>query len=172
MENLKISVADILGRAGELKEVAVEGALPGVATALARVTEEPVRARLRLESVVEGILVTGRAHATTTFDCARCMKTFSGSTDPDLCELFAAPGSGVPKSEDVYRVHGVEIDLEPMLRDALALGLPLKPLCTADCQGLCAFCGGDLNLQTCDHTDDAHDPRWAPLAALKERLES
>ncbi len=172
MENLRISVADIVGRPGELREMAVSAPLPGVATALARVGDEHVEAALRLESVVEGILVTRTAHAPAAFECARCTTTFSGSVNPELCELFAGSGTAVVADDDTYRVRGTEIDLEPMLRDAIALALPLKPLCAEDCLGLCATCGGDLNLQTCDHSDEGGDPRWAALAALRDKLES
>jgi uncharacterized protein len=57
-----------------------------------------------------------------------------------------------------------------MLRDAVTLALPLRPLCREDCKGLCARCGNDLNAGPCDCGGDDIDPRWEALAALRERL--
>jgi uncharacterized protein len=57
-----------------------------------------------------------------------------------------------------------------MLRDALALELPLNPLCRADCKGYCPRCGADLNAGACDCTDEEIDLRWAELAVLREKL--
>ncbi|MGH2730855.1 MAG: YceD family protein, partial [Actinomycetota bacterium] len=56
--------------------------------------------------------------------------------------------------------------------DALTLALPLNPVCRASCKGLCAHCGADLNRGPCNCAAEETDPRWAPLAALRERLES
>ena len=170
MHDLTISVADILGRPGEYREHAIGHPLEGVSVALARLTDEPVAGTLRAESVVEGILITGGVGTAITCECARCLNTFAGEIDVDLCELFVAPGHEVPEGEDAYRFHGQEIDLEPMLRDAVTLALPLKPLCREDCKGLCATCGKDLNSETCECIQDDTDPRWAALSALRDQL--
>jgi uncharacterized protein len=74
--------------------------------------------------------------------------------------------------DDSYRVTGTEIHLEPMLRDALTLSLPLNPLCKRDCKGLCSGCGVDLNVAACICVENDVDPRWAPLEALRARLEN
>ena len=62
------------------------------------------------------------------------------------------------------------LDLSAWARDAVALSLPDKILCRADCAGLCPTCGRDLNAEPHEHVDDAPDPRWAALAELKDRL--
>lgn len=170
VQSLKISVAQILGRPGTQKEVPVAAPLEGVQGPLARVTPDSVRAELRLEAVVEGVLVTGRPVATLELACARCLKPFLAEVNSEVCELFVAPGTEAP-DEDAYRIEGVEIDLEPMLRDALGLELPLNPICSKDCKGLCAHCGADLNAGPCDCRDDDTDPRWAPLEELKAKLQ-
>jgi uncharacterized protein len=88
----------------------------------------------------------------------------------EVCELYTAPGHEA--EDDAYRVGGTEIDLEPMLRDALTLALPLNPVCREDCAGLCAHCGKDLNEGACDCVEDTTDPRWEALASLRAKLES
>jgi uncharacterized protein len=87
----------------------------------------------------------------------------------DVCELYAGPGH--EGEEDSYEVTGTEIDLEPMLRDALVLALPLNPLCSQDCKGYCAGCGQNLNEGECTCTSDDVDPRWAGLEALRTKLD-
>ena len=170
MQDLKISVAQILGRPGEYRDVAVRARVGGITTAVATV-DAPVEAALRLESVVEGVLVSGGVNVPAMLHCARCLATFSSTVDFQLCELFVTriPSSSEP---ELYRISGTDIDLEPMLRDAVALALPLAPLCHDGCRGLCARCGRDLNEADCNCTEDDVDPRWAGLSALRAKLES
>ena len=172
MPDLRVSVAEILGRPGENRRFALAEPVPGIRIELAEVQgDEPLTADLRLESVVEGVLVTGPATAPARFRCARCLKEIAGQVDLEICELFAEPGHAVG-DEDAYRVEGDEIDLEPMLRDAVTLALPLNPLCDSDCQGLCAQCGAELATHTVDCIQEQPDPRWAQLDALREKLDS
>jgi uncharacterized protein len=168
-----MSAAELLGRPGEYRDVRLAEPLAGVRATLARLTDDPVAGDLRAESVIEGVLVTGDVSGATVVQCARCLKEFGSRVDVDLCELFVAPGHDLGDSEadDTYRVTGTEIRLEPMLRDAMTLALPLHPLCRADCKGLCAQCGADLNLGDCSCSEDETDPRWAPLEKLRARLE-
>ena len=171
MQTLTVSVAELLGQPGKYRDISISHSLADLRTALARVDDAPVNGSLRAESVVEGILVTGTATGHVAAQCARCLSDLGTDVEVELVELFAAPGSA-PAEEDVYRIDGTEIDLEPMLRDALALALPLNPLCRRDCKGICAGCGADLNVAECVCSEDAPDPRWAPLDALRARLEN
>ena len=169
MQDFNLSVVDLLGRPGEYRDVIVERPVTDVETPLARLQSSPVRAELRAESVVEGILVTGHATGTAILSCARCLESFEAPLDLDLCELFVAPG-GEAADPDAYTVTGLELDLEPMMRDAIALSLPFKPVCSESCRGMCARCGADLNQGACECVDDDVDPRWAALASLRAQL--
>ena len=168
VQDFKVSVAEILGRPGSYRDIRIEDPLEDVATALARV-DGAVAAELRLESVVEGVLATGEVHAEATFRCARCLKELPSGVDVELTELFYGPGHGEGE-DDAYRVTGLDIDLEPAVRDAVTLALPLNPVCKQDCKGICARCGKDLNLEGCVCAADDVDPRWAALDELRERL--
>lgn len=170
MEGFKVSVAEILGRPGSYRDVELRRSLPGIRNALGEVAADPIDARLRIESVVEGVLVGGTTAARAEMRCARCLDPVGADLKLELCELFVAPGHEAPAEEEVYEVHGLEIDVEPMLRDALALALPLNPICREDCKGMCARCGRNLNQGECDCTTDEVDPRWADLDELRERL--
>lgn len=170
MQDLKISVVEILGKPGANREVSISPSLVGVRVDLARLDPEPVAGDLTLESVVEGVLVTGSVRGGVTCKCARCLAEFGTELQVRVCELFAAPGH-LEEEEDVHRVTGEEVDLEPMLRDELTLALPLYPLCRDDCKGMCARCGRDLNDGACDCAEDTLDPRWAALDEVRARLE-
>ena len=124
---------------------------------------------LRLESVVEGVLVSGTVdgHACRASACGAWIRS-TATLEVDLQELYAYPGPpGTEPDEDDdrsrCRIDGDLIDLEPALRDAVVLALPLQPLCRDDCPGLCAECGARL-ADDPDHAHDAVDPRWAALA--------
>lgn len=170
MPDLDISVVDLLGRPGEYRDFPVASRLQGVGNALAELEPTPVRGDLRAESVVEGVLITGAVTGRTALQCARCLAGFEAGLSVDLCELFVAPGHEGSAEEDSYRIAGKEIHLEPMLRDALTLALPLNPLCRPDCKGLCPSCGRNLNEGPCECREDTTDPRWAELEVIKQKL--
>jgi uncharacterized protein len=125
----------------------------------------PIELDLRLESVVEGVLVTGVADVEVQGECVRCLRAISDDLEIDIQELFVYPGSEATE-EEASRLEGDLIDLEPLLRDGVVLDLPFQPLCQEDCQGLCIDCGANLNDEP-DHTHvQSTDPRWDKLTAL------
>lgn len=136
---------------------------------------------IRFEAVMEGVLVTGTARMPLTGECARCLDPIATTFEADFQELFVYPdtrsgggGGGTPArgsvqagaAEDEHRLEGDLIDLEPVLRDAVVLALPLSPLCRDDCPGLCPECGERLADVGPDHHHEAVDSRWAALSAL------
>ncbi|REE99076.1 YceD family protein [Thermomonospora umbrina] len=125
---------------------------------------------LRLESVLEGVLVTGTARMPLTGECARCLDPLEDSFDAEFQELYVYTDtrSGVEAGEDERRVEDDLIDLEPVLRDTVVLALPLSPLCRDDCPGLCPDCGVRLADAGPDHHHDVVDPRWAALQGLTD----
>jgi uncharacterized protein len=132
---------------------------------------EPVDIDLRLEAVLEGVLVTGTARADLNGECARCLEPISDAIEVTFQELFLYDDDQAPSEDDeVSMLEGDLLDLEPLLRDAVVLALPFQPLCQDDCPGLCAECGARL----ADDPDHAHDepidPRWASLASLQQDL--
>jgi uncharacterized protein len=126
-----------------------------------------VRLRLRLESVMEGVLVSGEIDAPLVGSCARCLEPIEDTLALDVQELFAYSGStteATSEEDEVRRVEGDFLDLEPMVRDAVVLALPLAPVCSEDCAGLCVDCGQRLDDLPADHSHELLDPRWAGLA--------
>ncbi|MFE8921946.1 YceD family protein [Streptomyces rochei] len=141
----------------------------------------PVELDLRLESVMEGVLVTGTARAKAEGECVRCLEPLEQQLEADFQELFsypdaddrgrpvAEPGDDAEDDEDRYFVEDGLIGLEPVLRDAVVLALPMQPVCRVDCPGLCSECGARL-ADDPDHHHDAVDIRWAALQGLAGSL--
>jgi DUF177 domain-containing protein len=126
----------------------------------------PVELDLRLESVVEGVLVSGSATVQVRGECVRCLGEISDELEVDIQELYVYPRVE-PDDDLASRLEGDLIDLEPLLRDAVVLGLPFQPLCRDDCLGLCVECGANLNDDP-DHRHEARlDPRWDALRGLE-----
>ncbi len=122
---------------------------------------------LRLESVSEGVLVSGTAEVTLTGECARCLDPISQELGVEVQQLFVYPGNEVEADdEEIGRLVDDMVDLEPLLRDAVVLALPLAPVCRDDCPGLCPDCGARLADVEPDHGHDLVDPRWAALRAM------
>lgn len=129
----------------------------------------PLELDLRVESVSEGVLVTGTVSAPTVGECARCLNHITGDVQIDLTELFAYPDSATDEtteSEEVGRVIEETVDLEQPIIDAVGLTLPFAPVCAPDCPGLCAQCGIPLATAEPGHHHDEIDPRWAKLATM------
>jgi uncharacterized protein len=129
----------------------------------------PVELDLRLEAVMEGVLATGTAHVDLEGECARCLEPIRDDVAVPFQELYVYDDQDVPEEDDeVSKLEGDLLDLEPLLRDAVVLALPFQPLCEDDCPGLCPECGARLAYDP-DHAHDAAiDPRWAGLTALKQ----
>ena len=129
----------------------------------------PVEFDLRLEAVMEGVLVTGSVNAELVGECARCLEEIHDEVVADFQELFVYEESDTAESaedEDVSRLEGDLLDLEPLLRDAVVLTLPFQPLCREDCPGLCIECGARLADDPGHQHEEPIDPRWAALQGL------
>jgi len=119
---------------------------------------------VRLEAVSEGVLVTGTATAPVVGECARCLEPLTSSVEASFQELYHYEPGSEENDEDELLLDGDLLDLEPVLRDAVVLALPLAPLCSEDCPGLCVECGIRLADAGPDHRhDDAVLPEWAAL---------
>jgi uncharacterized protein len=150
-----------------------------------------IELNLRFEAVTEGVLVTGTATAQLTGECARCLGPVADTVTVSLLELFRYheerprgranannsnsnsydkdPEDQADNDEERF-LDGDLLDLEPALRDAVVLALPMSPLCRDDCPGLCVECGVPLAEAGPGHThEDRPDPRWAGLSKIQPK---
>lgn len=121
---------------------------------------------LRAESVIEGVLISGTVTGTAEGSCSRCLEQISEPIEVKIQELFRhADLASEDPDEDLPTFEDELIDLEPTLRDAVVLSLPLAPVCEPDCPGLCPQCGVSMKDDP-DHHHTQTDPRWAALSDL------
>ena len=161
---LRIPLAAALRHPGNARPVVASVELDGLAGVAAEIEAgRPVAVDLMLERVPEGIVVRGNLTATWSSACSRCLEPVGGEISVHVDELFETH----PLEGETYQLDDDAIDLEPMVRDALLLELPLAPLCNADCAGLCATCGTNRNLTRCECVTTEIDPRWAALRSLE-----
>ncbi|HVA74043.1 MAG TPA: DUF177 domain-containing protein [Acidimicrobiales bacterium] len=166
-------------RTGRVGELAVAGSVVP--------RDAEVTADATLDAVGGGIEVTADISAPWKGECRRCLKPVEGRLAVHVRELYrqheaaggrahahprdhphqARPHPADEEDEETYPLHGEMLDLQPLVRDALLLELPLAPVCSDDCKGLCPTCGADLNDAPCSCGDAPTDPRWAALEALK-----
>ncbi len=126
---------------------------------------------LRLDSVTEGVVVSGTVQVPLVGECSRCLREVNTTLDVTFQELFAYPDSTTDETTDedeVGRIHGDLIDVEPALRDAVVLDLPVHPSCRDDCPGLCPDCGTPWDELPSNHSHRQVDRRWAALEQFNE----
>ncbi len=136
----------------------------------------PIAFAATVELDGDSVRVTGWLHSTVHVACSRCLETTPVTVDRDLQLVFhaadKAPGSGDTELDaqrlDVDYHSDGSLDLRSVMAEQVLLGLPMKPLCSDDCQGLCPQCGANRGRQACD-CQPAVDARLSPLAALRDR---
>ncbi len=131
---------------------------------------------LAVEKDGDVVFVHGRVHSRVPQLCSRCLEPYEAQVDASVeTRLVPAPAARGEERElgrddletDVYD-HD-QIDLNALIETETTLGLPMKPLCSESCRGLCPTCGGNRNTTPCACVPAA-DPRWAPLKGLADRL--
>lgn len=112
----------------------------------------------------DAVVVSGTVTAPWEGQCRRCLEPARGEVVAEVREIFEPD----PTEGETYPLAADSVKLEPLVREAVMLGLPQAPLCKADCAGLCAECGANRNDGDCGCRQDTKDPRWAALDALRD----
>lgn len=134
----------------------------GISTAVVPEGAE-VSVDLELEAVSNGIVATGTVRAPWVGECRRCLRTVEGMSEARVQEIFETD----PTEGETYPLGNEVVDLEPMVRDAVLLALPLAPLCGDDCRGPAPETFPTGPAGSGEGEDETPvDPRWAALADL------
>jgi uncharacterized protein len=166
-----VHVGEALRHPGSRAPLALAGPIPGIALTTVQVPED---AEVRFDGVVEAqgaqVLVQGSVRAPWTGECRRCLRTTSGVVTVELREVF----EDQPIEGETFPLLDEQIDLEPVLREAVALGLPLAPLCEEGCAGpdpeghpvgVADEAGAGIDGEGDD--EQPRDPRWDALDQLQ-----
>jgi len=122
----------------------------------------------RFTRTAQGILAQVRLRATLRTECVRCLTYFQQPLNTEFTELYAFSRKSVTESE-LLLPEDANINLKPLVRDYLLLDIPIKPLCSVDCKGLCPVCGENLNENLCNHEPENIDPRLSILKSLLDK---
>jgi len=172
-----VDVGNLMRNPGSRKREQRGGPLAGLAVLGVSVPPDAdVEVDLTLEAMDgRSIVAMGSVSTRWTTECSRCLRAIGGKVTSQVRELFEDPSRAAPAAggsaagdEDIYPLHGEQVDLEPLARDAVLLALPAAPLCAEDCAGLCPVCGADRNEADCGCDTTVRDERWAALDVLKE----
>ena len=137
---------------------------------------EPVGLRFTVHKDKDRFRLVGTVSTVLELTCSRCLEPFRLPVDSifDVRYLPHSENTGEEReveeddlSDSFYRDD--VIDLGQLMEEQFYLALPMKPLCRAACKGLCANCGANLNVETCDCQVRWEDPRLAALKALMNR---
>ena len=187
------STHDLPRRAGEMREyfVPIEAHELMGFDFLAIAADEPIDIELKLESVSDGVLATANVRSLATGECTRCLDPLEIDIDENFIELYEysedprivrkrekkmserakakkqEEDEELDEEDEVRQMDGEDIDLEGPIRDAIILNLPINPLCTPDCPGLCPECGEKWRELPEDHAHQVTDIRWAGLEGLE-----
>lgn len=170
---MEIQLDTITADPSELELTAVPGDLD-LRLELAQVLPA-VNYRLSAWRIEDEIFLNGTVAYTIQYTCARCLREFEQDCALPLnlvLQLVADEQSVAGEAEDdvfvpIAASRTVYV-LDQHLRDLIALEVPMKPMCRADCRGLCPRCGTNLNDGQCDCRSEREDPRWDALRKLKE----
>lgn len=110
--------------------------------------------------------------------CARCLEPVKHALDQQFDLLFRPVGvdgggderSISPSETEIGYYEKNGLLLEDVLREQILLSLPARTLCAATCKGLCTHCGRNLNTETCNCANEAVDPRWSTLGAIRGQI--
>ena len=183
----QINTHELPRRAGEMKEYQLDlEILEPVGVPLVAVPAgDVIEVDMRLESVAEGILLSADVYAIAKGECIRCLDPVEVTVERKIQELYRYEPSndkgGKRKKHssrtdtsdeidldavDELWLDGNEMNLEIPIRDAIVLDLPVNPLCSEACLGLCPDCGEKWEKLPEDHAHEVIDARWAGLAGL------
>lgn len=165
-----LNTHDLPRRAGEMKkyQIAIEFDR-AIGIDVIAVPVGTLNLDLRLESVTEGILVTGEFEVVAKGECIRCLDPIALALKRNFQELYTyEPNRDDPDEleEDQLLIHGEVIDLEVPIRDAIVLALPINPVCNKECEGLCPECGKKWTELPDAHAHEQLDSRWSALKGL------
>lgn len=176
---IQISLTDL--RRQEGSRIELSRAIPAPAefsTDLVRAVGD-IELDLELQSVSEGVLVTGEVRADLDSECGRCLTLIEESVSAPIAELVyykeraaALLESGDEEAEDAIVIVDDSFDIEPIIRDLIVGQMPFVPLCDEDCAGLCSGCGERIADLPADHAHEEAPREETPLDRLRAELEA
>ncbi len=169
---LMVSVTELRKRLGQRQVEDIEVRLGRRQVVASRTTDEPVVGQLTIESIERGVTVRGQISFSWSGECRRCLDDTGSSLEVDIDEIFQV---NAPEDSEIVDFDGDQIDLLPVVRDAVVFSLPLAPLCRPDCPGPDPDRYPAMSVEQSEEARRAErkeelerdgDPRWSALDQL------
>jgi uncharacterized protein len=133
--------------------------------------KNPVKVELSVTKNHDQLICRGKVEAQVMLECSRCLSEYRHSLSPDIAfvvDLSGCPNQDKSEEEGYFFADPAcaHFEIDELVREAVLLSLPLKPLCSEGCLGLCPVCGTDLNRSRCGCKMENPDPRWDQLKSL------
>ncbi|MDH4223762.1 MAG: DUF177 domain-containing protein [candidate division Zixibacteria bacterium] len=130
----------------------------------------PVQLKLEVVRSGEHYICEGKIITRIGFECSRCLMKYNQSIESEIRFILKEDKDQIilESDEGENQVQsGRFFSLDGLVRENIVLSLPLKPLCSENCKGLCPSCGANWNLTLCECKKEVIDPRWEKLKNLK-----
>jgi uncharacterized protein len=169
---LVVNVANLRRRLGQRRDEPIDMQLEKLTVVGSWTTADPVRGQVTVESIERGVSVFGQVRFRWQGECRRCLELTGGELEVDIEEIFQEGEPGAEDDgDDIRPLEGDQVDLVPVVRDAVLLSLPLVPLCREDCAGpdpdrYPAVTADAAAQRRAEETSATPDPRWAALDEL------
>ena len=168
----RINLHELPRRAGEMRNYDLHFPAPdSIGIPLLEIPKgEELDISFRAESVDDGVLITGAVISKAHGECGRCLDPLDVDVDQKFQELFlyqSRSSDNPDDDEELFTLDGDIADIETPIRDAVILSMPINPVCSENCEGLCVGCGEKWRDLPDDHSHEAIDPRWTGLAGWK-----
>lgn len=180
MKELTVRLEDIRDKSTEISEDLPGSAFPvlsGMIDSGEAVITTPVHVEITALHEFDHVRVSGRVEAGIRLSCSRCCSEYEDRLSSTFVLFYTkAREAGALQDEEVelsetdlvsVTYQGDEIDLTPEVDEQIVMELPLKPLCSEECRGLCSQCGADLNAEKCGCHREAHSLAFGALKDLK-----
>ncbi len=169
--HLLINVVELRRRLGERMDVELDVILPPLEVLGSRlVDDEPVVGSVTIDSIERGVSMLGSVRFAWIGECRRCLDDVGGVMDSQIDEIYQVHA---PEDSDIIDFDGEEVDLLPLVRDAVLIGLPLAPLCRDDCAGpdperypAISADAWERQQAAAAAAEPVPDPRWAALGDI------
>ena len=173
--DMRIDLASLDGGKGDFDHAYEPGEL-AMDDDRQRLSQNP-RISGRITAKSQRVEIEGRLTAEIEVDCDRCLKPVKLPVDARFDRAFvttqeyeAQHAAELTEEElDLSTYHGETIDLDSLVKEELLLAVPTQVLCQENCKGICAVCGEDNNLVSCNCAASETDPRWTALEGLVNR---
>jgi uncharacterized protein len=154
-----VPTGELFRHPGARQHLVLAGPVPDLAVSTTRLTGDDVVADVVLEAQGGAVMLTGTVTGRWVGECRRCLEPTGGEVVVDVREVFEPD----PVEGETYPLGRDDLDVGPVVREALALALPLAPVCREDCPGP----DPEANPVVTDDEAPAGDPRWSALDALR-----